>query len=72
MKNKDPNYAIKVEQAIAKKYGEDTVKNPKASWDDEKEKQYLDQLKESYYVDQEQTTIRLRLMAFLFHQNYLS
>ena len=53
MRNKDPNYAIKVEQAIAKKYGDETVKNPKASWDDEKEQQYLDQLKESYYVDQD-------------------
>ena len=53
MQSKDPNYAIKVEQAIAKKYGDETVKNPKATWDDEKEKQYLDQLKESYYVDQE-------------------
>ena len=53
MRNKDPNYAIKVEQAIAKKYGDETVKNPKALWDDEKEEQYLDQLKESYYVDQD-------------------
>ena len=53
MRNKDPNYAVKVEQAIAKKYGDETVKNPKASWDDEKEQQYLDQLKESYYVDQD-------------------
>ena len=53
MRNKDPNYAVKVEQAIAKKYGEEAVKNPKATWDDEKEKQYLDQLKQSYYVDQE-------------------
>ena len=26
--NKDPNYAVKVEQAIAKKYGEETVVNP--------------------------------------------
>ena len=53
MRNKDPNYAVKVEQAIAKKYGDETVKNPKALWDDEKEQQYLDQLKESYYVDQD-------------------
>ena len=53
MQSKDPNYAIKIEQAIAKKYGDDAVKNPKATWDDEKEEQYLDQLKESYYVDQD-------------------
>jgi len=46
MKNKDPDYAIKVEKAIAEKYGTDTVQNPKGSWDDEKEKNYLDSLKQ--------------------------
>ena len=55
MKTKDPNYAVKVEQAIAKKYGKETVVNPKSQWDDEKEKKYLDELKEVYYnnVDKE-------------------
>ena len=48
MKSKDPNYAIKVEKAIADKYGEKTVQNPKATWTDEKEKEYLEQLKEVY------------------------
>ena len=48
MKNKDPNYAIKVEKAIADKYGEKTVQNPKVTWTDEKEKEYLEQLKEVY------------------------
>ncbi len=46
MKNKDPNYAIKVEKAIAEKYGSEAVQNPKANWTDEKEKEYLEQLKE--------------------------
>ena len=49
MSNKDPNYAIKVEQAIAKKYGEETIVNPKSKWDEKKEKKYLDELKEVYY-----------------------
>ena len=44
MKSKDPNYAIKVEQAIAKKYGEETVQHPKKNWDNEKEKEYLKDL----------------------------
>ena len=47
MKNRDPDYAIKVEKAIAEKYGDDTVQNPKGSWDDEKEKKYLDSLKKA-------------------------
>ena len=55
MPSKDPNYAIKVEQAIAKKYGNETVVNPKSQWNDEKEKKYLDELKQVYYnnVDEE-------------------
>ena len=48
MKNKDPNYAIKVEQAIATKYGKETVQNPKKDWTDEKERAYLDDLKRMY------------------------
>ena len=51
MKNKDPNYAVKVEQAIAKKYGEETVVNPKSQWDDEKEKEYLEDLKTLHYTN---------------------
>tara|TARA_R110002050_G_scaffold217310_1_gene353337 strand:+ start:71 stop:487 length:417 start_codon:yes stop_codon:yes gene_type:complete len=43
---KDQEYIVKVEQAIAKKYGEDAVQNPKKYWDDEKEKDYREQLKE--------------------------
>tara|TARA_Y100000593_G_scaffold37653_1_gene73050 strand:- start:925 stop:1302 length:378 start_codon:yes stop_codon:yes gene_type:complete len=49
VKKEDPNYAIKVEQAIAKKYGNEAVVNPKSQWDNEKEKKYLDELKEVYY-----------------------
>ena len=51
MNKKDPNYAIKVEQAIAKKYGDETVVNPKSQWDDEKEKQYLEDLKRLHYTN---------------------
>ena len=51
MSTKDPNYAVKVEQAIAKKYGEETVVNPKSRWDDEKEKEYLAQLKDAYLAE---------------------
>jgi len=60
-KDKDPNYVVKVEKAIADKYGEETIQNPKSNWSDEKEKEYLSQLKDIYYsesddgfVDEEQ------------------
>ena len=48
MKKKDPNYAVKVEQAIVKKYGEETVRHPKNKWTDEKEREYVKQLKDLY------------------------
>ena len=53
MKSKDPNYAVKIEQAIAKKYGEETVQHPKKGWDDKKEKEYLKQLKDFYRHDED-------------------
>jgi hypothetical protein len=46
MSEKDPEYVIKLEKAIKKKYGGDAIQNPKASWSDEKEQKYLEELKE--------------------------
>jgi len=47
-KEKDPNLIVKIEKAIAEKYGEETIQNPKSNWDEEKEKEYLCQLKAFY------------------------
>ena len=52
MKNKDPNYAIKVEKAISEKYGEKTIQHPKKNWSDEKEQQYLEDLKGFYKYEE--------------------
>jgi len=41
-----------LEKAITQKYGQEAIKNPKSCWDDEKEKKYLEQLKESYHEEQ--------------------
>jgi len=48
MKKKDPNLLVKLERAIKEKYGEETIQHPRRDWDDEKEKQYLDDLKRLY------------------------
>tara|TARA_Y100000034_G_scaffold46714_1_gene57600 strand:- start:784 stop:1158 length:375 start_codon:yes stop_codon:yes gene_type:complete len=48
MKKKDPNYVVKLEKAIAEKYGEEAIQNPEKDWNDEKEKQYLEDLKKLY------------------------
>ena len=42
---KDPEYLIKVEKAIQEKYGDETIQNPKATWDPAKEREYLQQIK---------------------------
>ena len=51
MKKKDPNYVVKVEKAIVEKYGEETVQHPKKDWTNEKEKEYLEQLKELHHKE---------------------
>ena len=45
---KDLNYVVKLEQAIAKKYGEEAIQNPRATWTQGKEQKYLDEIKEIY------------------------
>jgi len=42
---KDWDMLAKYEQAIAKKYGKEAVQNPKGNWTNEKEEEYLDQIK---------------------------
>jgi len=44
--SKDQDYIARLERAIMQKYGSETIDNPHASWDDEKEKQYITQSQE--------------------------
>ena len=46
MKEKDLNYIAGLEKAIKKKYGEEAIQNPASSWDEDKEKKYLEQLQD--------------------------
>ena len=48
MSDKDLNKIAAIEQAIAKKYGDEAVQNPRANWDETKEKEYLEQMRELY------------------------
>mgnify|MGYP003646313624 FL=1 len=48
MADKDPNQLVAIEKAIAEKYGAEAIANPKALWDQNKEKEYLQQMKEFY------------------------
>ena len=55
--SKDPNYAVKVEKAIAEKYGKEAVVNPKSQWDDEKEREYLHDLKNNYRKEKSESEL---------------
>ena len=46
--HKDPHYIVKLEKAIAEKYGKEAIQNPKKQWNEEKEKEYIEQSKEFY------------------------
>lgn len=46
MKEKDYEYIATVERAIEEKYGEETIQHPRANWSEDKEKQYLEQIKD--------------------------
>jgi hypothetical protein len=45
MKKVDYNYVAAVEKSISQKYGKETVQDFRSSWHEEKEKEYLEQLK---------------------------
>jgi hypothetical protein len=69
--SKDPNYVVKVEQAIAKKYGEDTVQHPKKDWDDKKEKEYLSQMKD-FYSTNNQTPDEVEIEGVLISKKLIT
>ena len=64
---KDPNFILNVENEIKKKYGEKAIQNPKASWTIEKEKEYLQHLKELFHDEikiQESDVININGISF--------
>tara|TARA_R110002020_G_scaffold9035_16_gene36231 strand:- start:8237 stop:8650 length:414 start_codon:yes stop_codon:yes gene_type:complete len=48
MSDKDLNKLAAIEKAISEKYGEEAIQNPRANWDEDKEKEYLEQMRELY------------------------
>ena len=48
MVTENPDKIAALEKAIAKKYGDDAVQNPQAQWDEIKEEEYLEQMKQLY------------------------
>ena len=50
---KDLNEIARYENAISKKYGKEAIRHPKKDWDDEKEKDYQQQVKDMYTKEAE-------------------
>jgi hypothetical protein len=48
MKDKDYDKIAAIEKAIVEKYGAEAISNPRSSWDEEREKEYLIQMQELY------------------------
>ena len=70
---KDLNYIAKVEVAIAEKYGEETIKNPRSGWTEEKEKEYLAQIKKIQNREDELSgkTEKVRYKGFLVAKKHI-
>ena len=65
MNKSDYNYIAAVEKAITKKYGKDTVQDFRSDWQQEKEKDYLDQLKVKRIKRQRRATICMKMWAIV-------
>ncbi len=73
-KHKDPNYIVKVEKAISKKYGEDAIQNPRGNWNEEKEQDFLEQSKQLYKKEliNEEKEEKIEQNGFLVTRKLLS
>ena len=61
MTKKDTNYVASVEKAIAEKYGTETVQDFRSTWDPEKERKYLKELKKRRVTSDKTRTERERV-----------
>ena len=71
---KDLNKIAYVEKAIAKKFGQEAIANPKSGWTDEKEEEYLEQLKEFYSKQRKRSdeNEKIEEEGFLLSKNLIS
>ena len=73
MAKKDLNQIAAIEKAIRDKYGEETIQHPRAGWDEEKEKEYLEQLKKQYEKElkKKEQTEKVETTGFLVPKQLL-
>ena len=63
----DLDNIARYEVAISKKYGKEAIQHPKADWDDEKEQDYQQQIKDLYEKEkkQEEKNEKIEMDGFL-------
>ena len=69
---KDLNKIAKIEKAMSKKFGEESIVNPKSGWDDDKEKEYLEDLKEFYSEESRQEEDKINKDGFFITRNLIN
>ena len=69
---KDLNEIAKIEKAMSEKFGEDSIINPKSGWDDEKEKEYLEDLKEFYSEEFNEAADKINEDGFFITRNLIN
>jgi len=72
MKEKDWDYIAKVEKAISEKYGKETIQNPAKFWNEEKEKEYLEQLKEDISQKEPQQKDKKEVDGFFISEKLIN
>ena len=54
--SEDYDKIAKIEKAIKQKYGEEAIKNPLSGWSEEKERDYIEQIKEVSKIEKSRAT----------------
>ena len=71
---KDQEYIARLEKAIAQKYGDETVNNPRGLWDTEKEKEYMIQSRDQQqkFAKLAETQDKVEQDGFLINKKLLT
>jgi len=74
MSKKDLDYIAKVERAIQQKYGKEAIQNPRSKWSEEKEREYLEQIKKIHKKQRkiEEAKDKVEVDGFLISKKLLS
>lgn len=63
-----------VERAVKEKYGDNAIHNPKANWNEEKEKNYIEQVKEcaKIFIEKTQNQETIQETGFLIKKKLIT